>query len=138
MYWFVRARYASGFGDARRTLLAMYRATDAGLFRSVRSTLGIICLSVAIWAAARLLITPATLGRHSVYSGGYSLIASLLGAAAATLAAHLTVRWAKSAALRTVTAALFDLNRLLITVLRSSLMLAPVSYTHLRAHETDS
>jgi hypothetical protein len=124
MYWFVPARTASGFGDARRTLLAMYRATDAGLFRSVRSTLGIICLSVAIWAVARLLITPATLGRHSVYTGGYALIAGLLGAAAATIVAHLAVRWAKSAALRTVTAALFDLNRLLITVLRSSLILA--------------
>lgn len=124
MYWFVRARYASGFGDARRTLLAMYRATDAGLLRSVRSTLGIICLSVAVWAIARVLITPATIGRHSIYAASYALIAGLLGAASATLAAYLAVRWAKTAALRTVTAAISDLNRLLITVLRSSLMLA--------------
>ncbi len=113
LVWPVRVAGALGYNDARRALLAIYRATGAGLVRCLRATLGAICLAIVAWAFARLVTLPTSVTRSNIYQVGYSIIAELFGAAAAIVTAYLAVRWAKSATLRTVVAAFSNIDRLL-------------------------
>jgi len=124
LIWPVRAASTMGFGDARRALLAMYRATDAGLVKCLRATVAVICIALISWALSSLVTSPAANARSGVYQIAYTIVAGLSGAAVANLAAYLTVRWARAAALRTVISAFSNADRLLLTVLRSSLSLA--------------
>jgi hypothetical protein len=115
-----------GFGDARRALLAMHRATDTGLAKCLRAAVSVVFVALISWALSSLITSPAANARSTIYQIALTIIAGLAGAAVANLAAYLTVRWAKAAILRTVVSAFSNTDRLLLTVLRSSLSLSLV------------
>jgi hypothetical protein len=85
-----------------------------------------IVLSLAAWALARLLALPALAPSFGIGQIGYTFTAGLFGAGAAIAAAYFAARWARSAALRTVAAAFSNIDRLVMTVFRSSVLLTLV------------
>ena len=119
----IRTANSVGFADARRTILAVYRAADAGLTRSLRALGGVVGGLILAWALASVCVIPSTTLQASATQLGHSVLAGLVGVASACLLAFGAIRWARSASIRTIVAAHSTSDRLLLTVLRSSLLL---------------
>ena len=107
-------------------MLAMHRATDAGLFLSIRSSGIFVVAAIGLWVYARLFATSVSSPRNSTVTAVYTALASIAGGITTSLLAQMTVRWARASAIRTIAAALSSVDRLLVTVLRSSVALALV------------
>jgi len=119
----IRGVTAHGYGDAKRALLAVHRAANAGLTRSLRALLGVVFGLVVAWALAGLIICPTGAVRALAAQVGYSVLSGLSGAACAVLLSFVSLRWAHLASFRAVVAAHITSDRLFTTVLRSSLLL---------------
>ena len=124
LLWPIRSVGTRGYGDVQRALLAVHRAADAGLLRCLRVTVGIICLGLLVWAGVRLLAVPSLTVRLGLTQFIYAILAGLMGAGSSTIVAYFAIRWVKSASMLSVVAAFANADRLLLTVLRSSLWLS--------------
>ncbi len=111
-----------GYGDARRTLLAIQRAANSGLTRSLRVLVVVVGVLLSIWAGVSTLVLPNATIRGAATQIAYSLVAGAAGASVTALLAFGAIRWARSAAMRAVVAAHLTSDRLLLTILRSSLL----------------
>ncbi len=124
LLWPIRSVSTRGYGDVQRALLAVHRAADAGLLRCLRLTWAITCLSLLVWAGVRLLAVPSLTVRLGSTQFIHTIVAGLMGAGLSSAVAYFAIHWAKSASMRCVVAAFLNADRLLLTVLRSSLWLS--------------
>jgi len=118
----LRAVRTEGYADARRTLLAVQRAATAGFARCFRTLMVVVSVLVVLWSAANLCVTPNATFHAAAVQAGYFIVTGVLGALVSGLLAFMAIRWVRSASLRAVVAAHVASDRLLLTVLRSSLL----------------
>jgi Na+/H+-translocating membrane pyrophosphatase len=124
IYWSCQVGNLAGFANAKRTVLAMYRAADAGLIRSARSSLLPLTAVAVSWAIARVFPTASSETPRPAIAAAYVLLAVIAGGLSTILLAYIALNWIRVSALRTISAALASADRLLVTVARSSAALA--------------
>ena len=124
IFWSCRIGNLAGFANAKRTVLAMHRAAEAGLLKSARSSSIPLIAVAGLWCMARVFSTRSPSTSRPIVTAAYAVLAAIIGALSATLLAHVAVHWARISALRVIAAALTSADRLLVTVFRSSAALA--------------
>lgn len=114
----------AGFANAKRTVLAMYRAADAALLKGVRASLAPVVAAAILWTVARAIPPANAPSTRPIATAANVILAAIMGGLVTVLLAHTALNWVRASALRTISAALTSADRLLVVVSRSSAALA--------------